>query len=143
MFDVTTREPSEPADDACRTTATGSDSIEMQSTSSRTRYRDAAMSWLAFGALLAAWHREARLERPLASGARIAAVRENGQRYANQLWVNGGTTGSRSWIPRAPAGVAAMTANAVTSASAVSVEQPEWSSLASVRTARRWLDSRE
>jgi hypothetical protein len=143
MFDDTTRNAPEPmsGDDDQPLVPEGPGS-EIQSTSSRTRYRDAAMSWLALGALLAAWHMEARLERPPAGGMRLASVRDDSQRSANQLWLTGATR-ARSWIARAPTRVAAKTVGAVISASGVDVDQPEWSSLASVRTARRWLGSTE
>jgi len=136
---------------------TGAEGPGMQNASSRTRYRsrsgsrsgsrpgsrygDAAMSWLAMGALLAAWHMEARLDRPVASGSRLATVRD-GSRFANQLWLNG-VTRARSWIARAATESAAKTANAVVSASGVAVGQPDWSAIASVRTAKRWLGSRD
>jgi hypothetical protein len=120
---------------------TGAEAPGMQNASTRTRYRDAAMSWLALGALLAAWHMEARLERPVVAGSRLAAVRD-GSRFANQLWLSG-TSRARSWIERAAAATAARTADAFGTVGSVASEQPDWSAIASVRTAKRWLGSRE
>jgi hypothetical protein len=119
----------------------GADAPEMQNASSRTRYRDAAMSWLALGALLAAWHMEARLDRPVVPGGRLAAVRD-GSRFANQLWLSG-TSRARSWIARAASAGATKAASAFASANGAEAEQPDWSAIASVRTAKRWLGSRE
>lgn len=147
-FDDSQRRASaDPSAEESRATVpdTGADEPSMQNASSRTRYRsrygDAAMSWLALGALLAAWHMEARLERPAVPGSRLAAVRD-GARFANPLWLTGATR-ARSWITRAVTENAAKTADAVVGASGVAVGQPDWSALASVRTAKRWLGSRE
>jgi hypothetical protein len=116
----------------------------MQNASSRTRYRfrygDAAMSWLALGTLLAAWHMEARVDRPAPMNGRLAAVRES-SRLANELWLSG-VTRARSWITRAATTSVEMTGSALTPAGAA-VGQPDWSAIASVRTAKRWLGARE
>lgn len=101
-----------------------------------TRYRGKAMSWLAFGALLAAWHMQGRVERPQTEGstARVGSPRGADHppaRRPQQLWITRATE-ARSWIARAPHGVAR-------SVSTVLDMQPDFSSLASVRTARRWL----
>lgn len=101
-----------------------------------TRYRGKAMSWLAFGALLAAWHMQGRVERPQPEGstARVGSPRGADHppaRRPQQLWITRATE-ARSWIARAPHGVAR-------SVSTVLDIQPDFSSLASVRTARRWL----
>jgi len=73
----------------------------------RTRYRDAAVSWIALGALLAAWQVEARLDRadtnpdidPRLAGAKpalpgtdlpIRVVRAD-----SRTWMDGGPRGLR------------------------------------------------
>ncbi len=94
-----------------------------------TRYRGRAMSWLALGALLATWHSPARADRPSAESARSGnGATSTGQ--PSQLWLARAAQ-SRTWIARAPHGVVRSVADFAT--------QPEFSSLASVRTARRWL----
>ena len=105
-------------------------------TASRTRYRDAAMSWLALGALLAAWHMEARLDRPedSATDPRLATVRNGGVKATGRLWLNRATE-APTWIARAPHGVARENRQAFDG------RRPEWQRLASVRTLRRWLDA--
>lgn len=92
-----------------------------------TRYRDRAMSWLALGALLAAWHMPGRVDRP-SDQARSGAAR--GSQNQEQLWLSRATQ-ARTWIARAPHGVVRAVAEIA--------PQPEFSALASVRTARRWL----
>jgi hypothetical protein len=101
-------------------------------TSSRTRYRESAMSWLALGALLAAWHMEARMERVEGGGSpRMAVVRSSSPRGAHPAWF---ANSERSWIARASSRASAV------AVSALAVEkQPSWSAHASPRTARRWL----
>lgn len=100
-----------------------------------TRYREKAMSWIALGALLAAWHMPARVDRPKDEPGqwRISAPRSAQQREPKQPWLTRAAD-VRPWIARAPHGVAR-------SRLQLRVEQPEWSALASVRTARRWLGS--
>lgn len=136
MFDDATRAagPAEFLDENRATSAEGEVSMnESQTTMTRTRYRDAAMSWLALGALLAAWHMEARLERaePVAS-SRLAVVRSGSPRGSTQSWLARSDDGA-SWMARAPHGATAEVRNFSA--------QPHWSALASVRTARRWLGS--
>jgi len=97
-----------------------------------TRYRDTAMSWLALGALLAVWHSPSRVDRPTdESKPRIAA---RSSLRGEQPWVRRATE-TRSWLTGVPHGVARSPQTAT--------EQPGWSALASVRTARRWLGSRD
>jgi hypothetical protein len=138
MFDDAERTagPAEFLDENSRATRGEGDvfTSQAQMTMTRTRYRDAAMSWLALGALLAAWHMEARLERsePVAS-ARLALVRSGSPRGTAQPWLSRAED-QGSWIARAPHGARAEVRN-------FSARQPHWSALASVRTARRWLSS--
>lgn len=132
MFDSDARSAgeAEPQNDNATVTAS-----EVSSVGS-TRYRGKAMSWLAFGALLAAWHMQGRVERPQPEGATARVGSPRGaahppERRPQQLWVTRATE-ARSWIQRAPHGVAR-------SVSTLLDMQPDFSSLASVRTARRWL----
>jgi hypothetical protein len=64
--------------------------------------------------------------------ARIAAIR-NGQRTYEQHWL-ARMDESQSWIARAPHGI-------LRTREHLRVDPPGWSALASVRTARRWLNS--
>jgi hypothetical protein len=70
----------------------------------RRRYREAAVSWIAFGALLAAWHVEARLDQQNATdqdprlAARAAAP--NNQAPIRVVRLEG-----RSWMDGAPKGL--------------------------------------
>ena len=106
--------------------------IEPASEGMHTRYREKAMSWLALGALLAAWHMPGRVDRPseVSNQSRHGAG-HSGQRQ-EQLWLTRATQ-ARTWIARVPHGVVR--------AVSAPVAQPDWSSIASVRTARRWLET--
>src|SRR4030095_8798544 len=72
----------------------------------RTRYRDAAVSWIALGALLAAWHVEARLDRadtnadidPRLAGGKTALP-------GNDLPIRVVRADSRSWMEGGPRGL--------------------------------------
>jgi hypothetical protein len=70
----------------------------------RTRYRDAAVSWIALGALLAAWHVEARLERHDATAIdpRLAAEKAVPAGYSEIRTVR---ADARSWMARGPRGL--------------------------------------
>lgn len=103
---------------------------------SSTRYRDKAMSWIALGALLAAWHMPVRVDRPRdePGQSRIPALRSAQQRAPEQLWLARAAT-MRSWMARAPHGV-------TRTRSQPRLDAPDRLALASVRMARRWLDTR-
>jgi len=72
----------------------------------RRRYREAAVSWIAFGALLAAWHVEARLDQQNATNEdpRLAAksATPNGEapirivRSEARTWMDGAPKGLRT-----------------------------------------------
>lgn len=100
-----------------------------------TRYREKAMSWIALGALLAAWHMPVRVDRPKDElvQSRVPAQRSSQQRAPEQLWL-ARSASARSWIARAPHGVTRTRTQHRYSA-------PDWSATASVRMARRWLDT--
>jgi hypothetical protein len=100
-----------------------------------TRYRDKAMSWIALGALLAAWHMPVRVDRAKEELAqsRVPALRSAHQRGPEQPWVTRASE-VRSWMTRAPHGV-------TRTRSQQRFTAPDWSAIASVRMARRWLDS--
>lgn len=100
---------------------------EVTAVGTHTRYRGKAMSWLALGALLAAWHAP-RADRPTDNQSRHGAAR--GAQNHEQLWLARASQ-ARTWIERAPHGV--------TAAVVPTAAQPDFSALASVRTARRWL----
>ncbi|HZF24824.1 MAG TPA: hypothetical protein VEZ88_01070 [Steroidobacteraceae bacterium] len=70
----------------------------------RRRYRDAAVSWIALGALLAAWHVEARLEQPAATDIdpRLAARTATPSNAAPIRVVR---SEARSWMEGAPKGL--------------------------------------
>jgi len=104
--------------------------IEPASAGMHTRYRDKAMSWLALGALLAAWHMPVRVDRPSEESNQSRAGAARGGQRQEQLWITRATE-ARTWIARAPHGVVR--------AISASAAQPDWPSIASVRTARRWL----
>jgi hypothetical protein len=101
---------------------------------SPTRYRDRAMSWIALGALLAAWHMPVRVDRPKHEivQSRVTAPRSAQQRGPEQPWLTRATE-ARTWMTRAPHGV-------TRSRTQMRVAAPGWSGTASVRMARRWLD---
>jgi len=103
---------------------------------SPTRYRDKAMSWIALGALLAAWHMPVRVDRPKdeLNQSRVPALRSAQQRGPEHLWL-ARAADVRSWMARAPHGV-------TRTRSQLRLDSPDWSAFASVRMARRWLDTR-
>ena len=71
----------------------------------RTRYRDAAVSWIALGALLAAWHVEARLERGDASAADPRLAWGKAVPAGHNPEIRSVRADARSWIDRGPRGL--------------------------------------
>jgi hypothetical protein len=96
----------------------------------RTRYRDAAMNWIALGVLLSAWHMEGRLDRPVGALNAHVGKRSDG-RSTQPLW----TAESRgsSWISRAATGAPLTGVRHVVPPASV------YTPVSTLRLVRRWL----
>lgn len=71
----------------------------------RTRYRDAAVSWIALGALLAAWHVEARFERNDATALDPRLAAEKAVPVGHSAEIRSVGADARSWMARGPRGL--------------------------------------
>ena len=71
----------------------------------RTRYRDVTVSWIALGALLAAWHVEARLERSDATAADPRLAWGKAVSAGPNPEVRSVRADARSWMDRGPRGL--------------------------------------
>ncbi len=97
----------------------------------RTRYRDAAMNWIAVGVLLSAWHMESRLDRTLGASLNAHVAKPSDGRVTPPLW-NPGSRGP-SWISRAVAGAPLNGVQHVVPPTSV------FTPMSTVRMIRRWL----
>jgi hypothetical protein len=96
----------------------------------RTRYRDAAMNWIALGVLLSAWHMEGRLDRTLATQPNAHVAKSPGGRGA-PLW--DGNARETSWISRAASGAPLIGVRHIVPPSSV------YTPVSTLRLVRRWF----
>jgi hypothetical protein len=71
----------------------------------RSRYRDAAMSWIALGALLAAWHVEARLDSADTDSLDPRLAKEKRVLPGSEMPIRIVRADARSWIEGTPRGL--------------------------------------
>lgn len=88
-----------------KTFPTSSRAVAQRLSVLRTRYRDAAVSWIALGALLAAWHVEARLERGDATAADPRLAWEKAAPAGHNPEIRSVRADARSWMDRGPRGL--------------------------------------
>jgi hypothetical protein len=103
---------------------------EPSAAAARTRYRDAAMNWIAVGVMLSAWHMEARLER-MPGAPRNAHVAKAAAGRDTPLW--DAASRKPSWISRAISGAPLIGVQHVVPPSSV------YTPVSTLRLVRRWL----
>jgi hypothetical protein len=85
-----------------QTLPTTARSVGVRLVSLRSRYRDAAVSWIALGALLAAWHVEARLDRSDTENLDPRLAKEKRVLPGSEMPIRIVRADARSWIEGTP-----------------------------------------
>ncbi len=97
----------------------------------RTRYRDAAMNWIALGVLLSAWHMEGRIDRTLSAQSNAHVANPSNGRGTQPLW--NARPRETSWISRAASGAALAGVQHVVPPASI------YNPVSTLRMIRRWL----
>jgi hypothetical protein len=88
-----------------QTPQTTADGVGLRFMALRSRYREAAISWIALGALLAAWHVEARLDSNDTQNLDPRLAKEKRVLPGSEMPIRIVRADARSWIEGTPRGL--------------------------------------